>query len=61
MKSFKELTEEYEKNVEELRKNCPHKELEDWVEIYWAVGHSTGKEGRFCKLCRKLIEERQKR
>lgn len=49
--SHKELQKEFDKKVKELQKTCKHPKISDWMEIWWAIGHSTGNECRCCKFC----------
>ena len=56
MSEYKKLKEKFENEVEELRKNCPHKELTEPLEIYWAPGHSSGYKSRVCERCGKQVD-----
>lgn len=31
-----------------------------WVDVYWAPGHSSGYQSRFCEICRKEMETNKK-
>lgn len=55
MKSYDELKEEFDETVEKLRNGCPHKELSEWMEYFWAPAHSTGELVKSCKMCRKIV------
>ena len=34
-------------------------EKREWVEVYWAIGHSAGYRARFCDTCHKELETRK--
>ena len=57
MKTYEDLEKEFDKNVEELQKICPH-ENTSWCEHWWAIGHSSGYSVLVCDNCRKTIEEK---
>ena len=59
-KSYAELKSKFDLDVAELQNNCKHEKLSDWIEHWWAVGHSSGCEVRFCENCNKMIENRKK-
>lgn len=50
------LKEEFNKKVKELKENCPHEELTEPQEIYWAPGHTSGYKSRFCERCNKQMD-----
>jgi len=56
MTTAKELRDELERKLEELRKFCPHDEVSDWMDYMWAPGHFAG-QVRICKRCEKILEE----
>ncbi len=56
MKSYKELEEEFDNEVAAVQEKCPHEETE-WMEQWWAVGHSTGYKVKMCKFCNKIVEK----
>lgn len=39
-----------------LRESCPHKEIGDWWDYYWAPGHLRG-QCRPCTFCGKIMEK----
>ena len=56
MSTYKELKEEFEQKVKDLRERCDHPELSDWVTHEWAPGHSTGQKIKYCKICEAIVE-----
>jgi len=58
MKTYKQLEKQFESDVEELQKNCKHEDISDWIEEWWAVGHSTGHRIKVCNICNKIIRRR---
>ena len=56
-KTFKDLENEFNRNVKELQKKCLHKRSK-WYEHYWAIWRSSGYEVRVCFRCRKKLEEK---
>ncbi len=47
--------------VKEVRENCVHKKLGDWIAYCWAPGHYTDKEVRSCLFCGKIVKSRKVR
>jgi hypothetical protein len=58
MKSYKQLTREYNDAVWELQKKCKHPSLTRWQSEWWAFGHLTEFEIRVCKFCNKIVKRR---
>ena len=44
--------------IKRLQENCKHENLTRWQSLYWAPGHATRFEVRFCKCCGKIIKQR---
>jgi len=59
MKTHKQLEEQFEKDVEELQNKCKHQDVSDWMDQWWAVGHTTGYQVKVCNICNKIIEKRK--
>lgn len=57
MSEYKKLKEKFEQDIKELQENCPHEALSLPIEIYWAIGHSSGYSSRFCERCNKQMDE----
>jgi hypothetical protein len=55
MKSFDELKKEFDEAVEKLRKECPHDNLSEWMDEYWAPAHSTGCMVKCCNFCSQIV------
>lgn len=53
-----ELKNKYEEDLKNLQENCPHSSISDWVDEYWAPGHSTFKKIKYCRICWKTVEEK---
>lgn len=60
MVTYKQLKDEFDKRVTELRKDCKHPKISDWMRFEWAIGHDTGIQVKVCKICEKIINERTK-
>jgi hypothetical protein len=56
MTKIEEINERHKKEIEELRSNCKHKSLSDWIEEYWAPGHTTGFQVRVCNECGEIVK-----
>jgi hypothetical protein len=48
----------YARELNALIRGCPHKELTDWMDEWWAIAHSTGYMVQQCKRCDKEIHRR---
>jgi hypothetical protein len=55
MKSYDDLKKEFDDAVEKLRNECPHEDVSDWMEYYWAPAHSTGTLVKSCNFCRQIV------
>lgn len=55
MKTYKQLEKEFQDKVNELQSKCKHKKLSEWMECYWAPGHSSGTSSRICLICQKKV------
>lgn len=51
---YDDLKKGFEERVDELQASCPHTKTE-WVEEYWAFGHSTGAMIHVCLNCNKIL------
>jgi len=56
MKTYNQLKKEFEKNVEKLQKQCPHKRTK-WMDHWWALGHQSSYMVKVCLRCHKIIEK----
>jgi hypothetical protein len=52
--SEKDLRDEFEKKLKELRDSCPHLES-TWMDSMWAPGHP-GPKVKVCNNCGKVLE-----
>jgi len=59
MKTYKELEEKFDKDIEKLQKNCKHKDISKWIDQWWAIGHSTGWQVKVCNICNKVVERKR--
>jgi len=57
METYEQLEREFDKKVKELQAKCPHKRFE-WMNEWWAIGHSTGSRVKICKRCNKILERK---
>ena len=55
--NMKQMKERHNKEIKELQENCSHKDVSEWLQYYWAIGHSDG-EVRVCNHCGKHVEKR---
>jgi hypothetical protein len=58
MNKAADLHEDYEKKLKELQETCPHEEMSDWMEEWWAPGHSTGYQVKTCNECNKILSKK---
>lgn len=56
LNEYKKLEREFEKKVETLQRECPHKKTK-WFVYWWAFAHSNG-EVKVCLRCNKYVERR---
>jgi hypothetical protein len=49
------IRDHYEKLISDLQRTCPDKEISDWTDESWALGHSTGRRIKQCLRCDKVI------
>ncbi len=54
------LHEEYQQRLRALQESCPHLALTEWMEQWWAPGHSTGRRVQLCAECDKVIHVKRK-
>ncbi len=54
------LYEEYQQRLRALQDSCPHTELTDWMEEWWALGHATGRRVQACAECNKVIHMKRR-
>jgi hypothetical protein len=43
MNAAERLYAQYQKDLQHLQETCPHEQLADWMEEWWAPGHGTGR------------------
>jgi hypothetical protein len=56
MNAAERLYEQYQSDLQHLQETCPHDQLTDWMDEWWAPGHSTGRKVRACVNCNKVIQ-----
>jgi len=59
MNAAERLYEQYQRDLRHLQETCPHEQLTDWMEEWWAPGHSTGREVKACTNCNKVVQARR--
>jgi hypothetical protein len=59
MNAAERLYEEYQRSLKHLQETCPHEQLTDWVQEWWAPGHSTGRKVRVCANCNKVVQAKR--
>lgn len=57
MSEYNKLKNAFDGAVRELRKNCSHSEISDWIVEYREPGHIPS-EVRYCKYCGLKVAER---
>ena len=56
MKTYKQLEEEFAKEVKKLQSKCKHKNLTKWLKRNWIKDSDTsGNAIKICKFCNKLL------
>ena len=55
---IKQMKERHEKEIKELQENCKHKKVTDWLDMWWAPGHSTGSKVKVCKFCGMIVKKK---
>ena len=53
--SYTELLKKFHKDVSNLRANCKHGDISDWIVEYWAITHPTGWQVKECNFCYKIV------
>jgi hypothetical protein len=59
MNAAQRLHDEYQRKLKQLQETCPHKEQTDWLEEWWAPGHSTDRMVKTCKNCNKVLQAKR--
>jgi RNA polymerase subunit RPABC4/transcription elongation factor Spt4 len=59
MNAAERLYKQYQRDLKRLQETCPHEKLTDWMEEWWAPGHSTGREVKSCTHCNKVVQARR--
>jgi len=57
-RTYRDLDTAFKEAVETLRATCTHDDVSDWMEEYWAAGHSTCCSIKVCALCEVVVERR---
>jgi hypothetical protein len=60
MNAAERLCEQYQRDLRHLQESCPHDQLTDWMEEWWAPGHSTGRKVKACTNCNKVVQARRR-
>lgn len=55
MNAADKLYQQYQRDLRQLQDSCPHEQLTDWVEEWWAPDHSTGRRVRTCTNCNLVL------
>lgn len=56
MKTAKQLRDKFNSDLLKLQNACKHKKISDWMDYYWAPGHTTGQWVKVCEICEKVVE-----
>jgi len=54
-----EMRARHKKEIEELQVSCVHNELSDWMEHWWAIGHSSGFMVKVCENCGETVHTKR--
>jgi len=57
-RTYRDLDRAFKEAVETLRATCTHDDVSDWMEEYWAAGHSTCCSIKVCASCEVVVERR---
>lgn len=57
MEDIEAMTERHKREIAELRSQCKHKDVSNWMTYMWAPGHCHG-EVRVCEFCGEIVETR---
>jgi hypothetical protein len=52
------IRKRHAEEIKNFERSCKHGKLSDWMEEWWAPGHSTGIMVRVCKRCGKIVESK---
>jgi hypothetical protein len=56
-KTAKELRDQFEKDLEQLQKQCKHKPSK-WIEEFYFPMNSTGYKIKMCNICEKILDKK---
>ena len=59
MSKIEDLRKKHQKEIENLQKKCKHKKVTDWLDEYWAPGHSSFRQVKICNECGKTTKARK--
>lgn len=60
MNAAAKLYEEYQQRLKQLQdKDCLHSDETDWMEEWWAQGHSTGRKVKVCTNCNMVMQAKR--
>lgn len=52
LKKIRDLMDKkFQELKEELQSGCEHEKISDWMEVHWAIGHTTGTMVKNCERC----------
>ena len=60
MNAAQRLYDQYQRQLKDLQTSCPHQKSTEWMEEWWAPGHSTGRQVKACTDCNLVIQSRRK-
>ena len=56
MENIDQMLDRHRKEIAELQKKCNHPEISNWMDEWWAPGHSTGRSIKTCRICGKVVK-----
>ena len=57
MRTVEQLRDKLKSDIKRLQAKCKHRYYE-WMEEFWAPGHSSGMEVKVCLRCEKKLESK---
>jgi hypothetical protein len=59
--NIEEMRKRHEKEIKDLQNNCEHPEDQrsEWMDHWWAIGHSSGFQVKICNFCGKQIDKKE--
>lgn len=56
MENIEDMRIRHKEEIEALQSKCKHKDLSDWMNEYFAPGHSSGRIVKICNFCGQTVK-----